>query len=85
MFKMMKNRAPNRFIWDYIFKKAPTSEGGTSPLRHPPASRKRDGRRLRAIFYFQNLPPPHFDYRSAAYAGISYNPPDWMVDANSGW
>ena len=32
--------------------------GGTSPLRHPPASRKRDGRRLRAIFNFQNLAPP---------------------------
>ena len=26
-------------------KKAPTSEGGTSPHRHLPAARKRDGRR----------------------------------------
>ena len=39
---------------------------GHIPLRHPPASRKRDGRHWRAIFYFQKsghftlkiVPPP---------------------------
>ena len=31
----MKNSAPNRFIWAHIFKNAPTSQGGTSPLRRP--------------------------------------------------
>ena len=32
--------------------------GVTSPLRHPPVSRKRDGRCLRTIFDFQNFAPP---------------------------
>ena len=41
---------------------------GHIPLRHPPASRKRDGRRLCAIFYFKKNGPPHFENRSAAYA-----------------
>ena len=68
MFKMMKNSPPNRFIWAHIFKKAPTSEGGTSPLRHPPAPFKRNGRRLRAILDFWKSAPPHFENRSAAYA-----------------
>ena len=54
----MKNSAPNRFIWAHIFKKAPTYEGCISPLRHPPAPRKRDGRRWRAIFDFQKYGPP---------------------------
>ena len=54
----MKNSAPNHFIWAHIFKKAPPSEGGTSPLRHPPASRKRDGWRWRAILDFKKSGPP---------------------------
>ena len=64
----MKNSAPNRFIWAHILKKAPTSEGATSPFRHPPASRKRDGRRWRAIFDFKKSGPPYFENCSAACA-----------------
>ena len=43
-------------------KKTPTSEGGTSPLRHPPALRKHGSRRWCTILYFppppENLAPP---------------------------
>ena len=41
----MKNSAPNHFIWAHIFKKAPTSEGGTSLalVPTPPSSQKQNG------------------------------------------
>ena len=38
------------------FKPIHFQKRSTSPLRHPPASRKRDGRRRRAIFYFKTPP-----------------------------
>lgn len=41
--KYDKKYVPNRVICVTLFKKFPTAEGGTSPLRLPPASRKRDG------------------------------------------
>ena len=67
MFNMRKNSTPNRYIWAHIFKKAPTSEGGTSPsdtpLRRASATAGADAPLLTS----KNLPPPHFENRSAAY------------------
>ena len=40
------------------FSKSSNFWGGTSPLRHLPVSRKRDGRRWRAILDFQKSGPP---------------------------
>ena len=61
MFNMMKNSAPNRFIEDYIFQKAPTFEGGTSPLIHPlrraSATAGANAPVLITTFDFNNLPP----------------------------
>ena len=62
----MKNSAPNRFIYDYIFKKATTSEGGTSPLRHP-LRRATATARADAPFLTSKIWPRHFENRSAAY------------------
>ena len=56
------------FIKDYIFKKAPTSEGAHPPFRHPPASCKRDGRRIIwSPFLTSKNWPLHFENRSATY------------------
>ena len=71
MFNRMKNSAPNRFIWDYIFKKLPTSEGGTSPSGTPlcRASMAADPITLvligaNAPFWTSTIwPPPYFENR----------------------
>ena len=67
MFKMMKNSAPNRFIWAHIFKKAPTSEGGTSPSDTPLRRASGTAGADAPFFTSKILPPPHFENRSAAY------------------
>ena len=41
-----------------ILKKLQLLRRAHPPVRHPPALRKRDGRRCRAIFTSKNLPPP---------------------------
>ena len=51
-----------------IFSKKLQLLRGTSPLRHPPASCNRDGRRWRAILDFKKIWPLHFEKRSDAYA-----------------
>ena len=51
---MMKNSAPSRFIWVHIFRKAPTSEGATSPLRRASATVGAGAPFLAS----KNLPPP---------------------------
>ena len=65
---MMKNSAPNHFIWAHIFKKAPTSEGGTSPLRHPTCVTQARRLALTRHSWLPKIWPPHFENRSAAYA-----------------
>ena len=55
---MMRNSEPNHFIWVHIFKKAPTSEGGTSPLRHPPGRASATAGADAPFFTSKNLPPP---------------------------
>ena len=39
--KKFKKYAPNGTIYSLIFQKASASEGGTSPLRHPPGAARR--------------------------------------------
>ena len=67
MFNMMKNSAPNHFIWAHIFKKAPLNfSGGHIPPQTPPGLARRPA--LTRHFDFQrSAPPPHFENRSAAY------------------
>ena len=76
MFNMMKN---TKILYQIAsFKTTITKK--KIQVQTPPASRKRDGRRYpagsdwrsRIIFDFKNLPPPHFEKRSAAYAAYTF-------------
>ena len=63
----MKNSAPNRFIYGYIFKKATTSEGAHSPSDTPPLRRATATARADAPFLTFKIWPRHFENRSATY------------------